>query len=615
MLSRFRGPFRVRFLLVVILIMFMVAIVSGTAGAITEDSLRPKIGLALGGGGALGFAHIGVLRWLEEHRIPVDYIAGTSMGGLIGACYAMGMTPDEISYLISGINWDRMFNPDPPYDSLDFRRKEDRRDYPILPEIGLRGFQVKLPDGLPVHEIGMLLSRITLPYSTIESFDELPIPYRCVAVDIRSSQVVILEDGLLAEAMRATMAIPGVFTPVERQGRLLVDGGILKNLPVDVVKEMGASITVGVQLSSSKDRQEITGLNNILKYTLNTITLDNSNRAAEAADIIIAPVSKGLTMTDWEAVLEFTENGYRAAAEQADHLKAYSMDESSWQEYLNERQMKRRLIVPKPTGIEVIGTSAINQKLIKEKLASHVNRSVDPDQLEQDLRDLVGSGLYEGFRYGLKYNAFGKPVLLITAIEKAYGPPFVNTAFLLDADGYQAEHVNINARCRITWHNIAGPGSELRTDLGFGTELQYLGEIYKPIFRSKWFVAPAVFFEQKNSSLFEAEKRINHYKVINKGFRLDLGYGFNKRCEARLGWESYQQDVRVGVEADLPGDNDGEVRLARLKYTYTSADGAMIDNKGLFWELNVKRYWKGPGIPESFTQMETELIWTQPFPS
>jgi NTE family protein len=576
---------------------------------------RPKIGLALGGGGALGFAHIGVLKWFEEHRVPVDYISGTSMGGLVGGCYAMGMTPDEIINLVTGINWERVFNPDPPYDWLNFRRKEDRREYPVAMDIGLRGKEIKLPDGLPVHEIGILLSRITLPYWTIQSFDELPIPFRCVAVDIRRSEAVTLKDGTLAEAMRATMAIPGVFTPIESQGNLLVDGGILKNLPIDVVNEMGADLTVGVMLSSSKSKDDINGLDAILKFTLNTITSDNSKRSAESAHILIAPVSEGLTMTDWTAVNQFVDNGYRAAAEQAEQLLLYSLDESAWREYLLERQKKRKSSAPNPIAIEIVGTSNENKTIIKEKLIKHINQPVITERLEQDLNDIIGSGLYEGFRYGMKKDEAGNPILLITAIEKAYGPPFVNTVFLLEADGYQADYVNINARCRITWHNIVGPGSELRTDLGFGTELHYMGEIYKPILQSKWFVAPAVFFEEEKSNLYQNGLRLNHYKATDQGLRLDLGYGINKSSEVRLGYAVSHQSARISVGEELPGDTDGEVHLARFKWTYTSADGAMIDSKGVYCNLELKRYLEGPEISEPLTQMETQFIWTYPFQS
>lgn len=607
---RLRKFIRYRVWFFLIIMLFMI----NPTSAVKADSPRPKIGLALEGGGALGFAHIGVLKWLEENRIPVDYISGTSMGGLIGGCYAMGMAPDDIDNFVSQIDWDKVFDPNPPYDSLDFRRKEDWKEYPIATDLGLKGGKINFPDGLPVHEIGILLSRITLPYSFIKSFDELTIPYRCVAVDIRSSEAITLKDGNLAEAMRATMAIPGVFTPVERQGYLLVDGGILKNLPTDVVQEMGADLTIAVELASSEREPDINGLNKILKYTLNTITLDNSRRSAKSADILITPVSKGLTMTDWEAVKQFIENGYRAAAEQAEQLKPYAMDESSWQNYLMERQAKRKLTVPEPTAIEVVGTSVDNQFMIREKLTKHLNRPLNTEQLEKNLSDIIGSGIYEGFRYSMKTDETGNPVLLITAMEKSYGPPFVNFAFLLDADGYEANHVDINARCRITSFNIVGPGSEFRTDLGFGTELHYLGELYKPIYK-KWFVAPALFLEEDSSSLFEGDKRLNHYKVTDQGVRLDLGYSFNKFIEARIGYEVFHQSTRVGVGEDLPGDTEGEIHSTRFKLAYTSADGAMIDSKGVCWDLNFRRYQSGPEISESFSQMETKLIWTRPFHS
>ena len=177
---------------------------------------RPKIGLVLGGGGARGLAHIGVLEWLEEHRIPVDYIAGTSMGGLVGGLYAMGMKPAELRDLVvNKIDWDETLRGTPSYEDLILRRKQDRRDYPGL-QLGWN-HGLRLGSGVNAgHFVSLILDRFALPYWNIRDFDELPIPFRCVAADLITADVVVLRDGPIAEALRATMAIPAVFTPVPR---------------------------------------------------------------------------------------------------------------------------------------------------------------------------------------------------------------------------------------------------------------------------------------------------------------------------------------------------------------------------------------------------------------
>ena len=225
-----------------------------------ETKPRPRIGLVLSGGGARGFAHIGVLQWFEEHRIPVDYLAGTSMGGLIGGMYSIGLTPDEMKDIAYNINWIDLFRPVPAYDSLDFRRKEDRRAYPNGIELGLRN-GIKLPPGLNSgHQLGLLFSRLTLPYSRIQSFDELPIPFRCIATDMVEAKQVVLSKGSLALALQATMSIPGVFAPVEIDGEILAsDGGLLNNIPTDVMKNLGVDMVIAVDIGTPLGGRESMG--------------------------------------------------------------------------------------------------------------------------------------------------------------------------------------------------------------------------------------------------------------------------------------------------------------------------------------------------------------------
>jgi NTE family protein len=185
-----------------------------TSASETPPKKRPTIGVALEGGGALGLAHIGVLQWFEEHHIPVDYVAGTSMGGLVGGFYASGMSPAEVKKLIEGVDWNEELSDATPFEDLSYRRKEDQRAYPNACVLGLKN-GISLPNGLNSgHQIGLLIDRITMPYYKLESFDALPTPFRCVATDLVSGKEVVFQPGSLAEALRATMSIPGAFTPV-----------------------------------------------------------------------------------------------------------------------------------------------------------------------------------------------------------------------------------------------------------------------------------------------------------------------------------------------------------------------------------------------------------------
>lgn len=206
------------------------AIHGGARESAAQEAGRPKVGVALGGGSARGLAHIGVLRWLEEHRIPIDLLTGTSMGGLIGGAYATGMTPDEIETLLTDLDWDTMFGAS-RFEFLNVRRKRDWRAYPSRLEFGLKGGIVPPPSLNNGQQVELLLSRIAAAYYGLSNFDELPTPFRCVAVDLTLARPVILRDGSLARAMRATMSMPLVFPPVLMDGQVLVDGGALNNIP------------------------------------------------------------------------------------------------------------------------------------------------------------------------------------------------------------------------------------------------------------------------------------------------------------------------------------------------------------------------------------------------
>jgi len=210
-------------------VFFSVLISCGVAWS-QPPNPRPKIGVALQGGGAKGLAHIGVLQWLEDHHIPIDYVAGTSMGGLVGGLYATGHSPAEIQRIVNTVDWNSVLSGAIPYRDLAFRRKEDLRAFPNGMELGLKqGLQP--PGGLNSGQsVRFIIDRNVLPYSDGRSFDQLPIPFRCVATDLVSGKPVVFQNGSLSDALRATMSIPGVFSPVKQDGKILADGGLLDNL-------------------------------------------------------------------------------------------------------------------------------------------------------------------------------------------------------------------------------------------------------------------------------------------------------------------------------------------------------------------------------------------------
>ena len=574
---------------------------------ITPETRRVKIGLALGGGAAGGFAQIGILKWLEKNHIPIDNIAGTSMGGLLGACYSMGMSPQDIEDLVRGTDWNEMFNPVPPYDSMDFRRKEDERDYPLL-GLGLRDGKLTLPSGLNIYKVDMILSRITLPYSLVTNFDNLPIPFKCIATDIRNGESIVLENGSLEKALRATMSIPGVFHPVEYNGRLLVDGGILNNVPVEVVKKMGADVIIAVNIASPLPNNQSENIGTVISRTLDTVTGQNVKKSIIHADILVEPPITDLGLYQWGAAERYIEIGYQTTEKQRTVLQKYALDEPSWQQYFQERRKRSCKSAPIPQGILIKNTSDTNKIDIQNRFQKYVGKPVEPSLLEKDLTALMGSGLYEGLSYEFAIEG-QQPVLVIYVQEKTYGPPFIRSNLQMTFGSNESKNI---IGVRIASMNIAGPHSELRSDLNLGSDLGFQTELYKRFPGSRWFVAPSVYLKKVDNSLFESSHRITDYQISNDGLRLDVGYNLNEFSEFRLGYVEEHQHTKVTVGEPLNSDYNGEVQKAHLQWIFSSANDPLLPLRGLTVHSDAIWYFDTPSSTSDFGSFENKVLWNCP---
>lgn len=577
------------------------------AGGELEEN-RPKLGLALGGGSALGFAHIGVLAWLEEQRIPVDYVAGTSMGGLIGGCYAMGMSPDEIKTLVMEIDWGAIFQPNLPYEDLNFRRKEDRQAYPVAAELGLDWGTVKFPTGIFSYQVDFLLSRLALPYSMVDDFIDLPVAFSCVATDIDRAEAVVMADGSLVDALRATMAVPGVFTPVLREERLLVDGGLINNIPVDVVKKMGADLTLAVELvpANPPDR---TGVG-ILARTINSVIIAGSRCTRELADVLLSPEVTDLSLIDWEKVQELIDRGYQAAEQEGAYLKTWAVDEETWTEHLRSRELKRRL-TPVPEAVWVKGVNRLDELKIEKRLEKFLDQPVDVKALEDELLHLLGEGLYESFRYECSRKE-GRTVLVVTVIPKAHGPTLLNFGTEIEAELLHGQEVSFALESRATLFDLFRSGTEARLDLRIGSEPGLSAELYQPIIQSSWFMAPTVFLTQHNLSLYQAEKRLSDYRVLLGGWKIDLGYTFGQNAEIRFGYSLAEQCMRIRVGESTALEGDGIVSKARIKFKYNSSDHPFLPRNGGGFSFTSSRFFRAPGAQKPFDQSEARIFWSFP---
>src|SRR6266478_1158453 len=315
---------------------------------------RAKIGVALEGGGALGLAHIGVLQWFEDHHIPVDYVAGTSMGGLVGGFYATGKSPEELKQLVESQNWDVIIGGATPYEDLSYRRKEDSRAYPNKIIVGLKD-GLSLPAGLNAgHQITLLIDRETLAYSKLKSFDDLPIPFRCVATDLVTGKEEVFGQGSLPRALRATMSIPGLFSPVRDGEKVYVDGGLVGNLPTEVVRQMGADVVIAVHLETPPAKpEEIQSLFSVLGRSIDVVIRENELRGLSAADLIVNVNLREFTSMDYPKAETIINKGAAAAQAKQQILSPYSMDDTAWTDYLRARDARKQSVVPVPQFVKV----------------------------------------------------------------------------------------------------------------------------------------------------------------------------------------------------------------------------------------------------------------------
>jgi NTE family protein len=567
-----------------------------------------KIGLVLSGGGARGIAHVGVLKWFDENRIPVDMVAGTSMGGIVGALHAMGTSPAEMQEILNSIDWDEMLSTGPSFRQLSFRRKEDRRAYPSKIELGLR-HGVALPLGLSTdHYIGLLFDRLTLPYAGIASFDDLPTPFRCVATDFLRGESVVLKDGSLASAMRATMSIPGVFRPVERDGRVLVDGGLLNNIPTDVIKAMGPDVVIAVDVGTPLgDIDSIASLAGILSQSVSIMLIESDRRNLRLADIIIAPELGDHSFLDFSTTDRIIELGYQAANQKAAVLKRFALDEREWNEYLARRGSKKRTDVPVPDALVITGVPPSAQKRLRIKLSDFVGEPLEPQKLETELTRITGQGRYEGLEYTVLPGS-GRSnlnLLQISVKEKYSAPPTLN--FGLEIDGSEVDEINFTVGGRLTLFDIGKYGAESRSDIKLGSSNLLASEYFYPLGSGGFFAAPRVGYRRDTLNIFQGDANIAEYQEDGYGAGFDLGY-VKRLSELRVGYEIGRIDatVRTGDAAALPSAI-GTLSLARARWSFDGQNSATIPTRGIRFIAEGRYYLQTPPVPDNFTQAEIKL--------
>jgi NTE family protein len=536
---------------------------AAAAQQLTETE-RPIIGVALSGGSALGLAHIGVLRYFEEHHIPVDRVGGTSMGGLIGGLYATGMDSSQIRATVESADWNALLNPSPPFadQPIADKQKWNRTFGDLTLRFG-RGFS--LPSGLnPGESLSLLLSRSTMAYSGVTDFDQLPIPFRCVATDLVSGDSVVFSKGSLPTAMRATMSLPGVFTPVKLNGMVLVDGGVLENIPVDAVRDMGANMVIAVAFATPNVKpDQFKSLPDVMGQTISLIVMKNEQRSLKKADLVISVDTKRFTPTDYPRWREIVEAGYDAAKAHGSELAKFELSQQDWDAHLAQRKAKMRPSSDRGRVLAVSSPDSSFQRNAQTEIHRAIgDKVVSEKELERTLSGMVAATAVPGAAYEWQQEGSEPGGYKVKFAERP------TDQILVRVSAQYAESPGEPTRIGLKLSAAVIPKSAYKTqimstaNLGYDPTLQ--SEAYKPFGGSQYFVAAQIFGGRTHFNSYSgSERQTDDRDRIGGSFF--AGIGTWRYAQFRLGglagYDWYSREVVVdGVTAKSGGFTVPEVR-------------------------------------------------------
>ena len=578
---------------------------------IQPGTSRPKIGVALEGGGALGLAHIGVLQWFEDHHIPIDYLAGTSMGGLVGGLYATGKSPQELQELVKEQKWDIIIGGQIPYEDLSYRRKEDLRAIQNSIKLGLK-HGLSTPSGLNSgSEITLLIDRETLAYPKLDSFDSLPIPFRCVATDLVSGKEVVFSNGSLQQALRATMSIPGVFSPVRDGEKIYVDGGLVGNLPTDVVRKMGADIVIAIHLEVAPGNpKEIQSLFSVLGRSVDVVVLENELRGMKGADIVVTVELQKYNSFQYDRANAIIQEGTQAAEGKKQVLLPFAISDTQWNAYVAAKNARVRTDVPAPQFVKVEGTSPQAARQIETFLQRLVGHPVDNAEINQLLTRLTGIGKYASADYRIT-SRDSQTGLLVTVHEYSYAPPILQLGFGID--GSESDDVTFTQLARITLMDVWGYRSEWRTDVQLGNTYGVQTELYRPFTTtSKWFFAPRGEATDASFKVFHKSTPEAIYRLYRDDVGIDIGYGFSRFTEVRAGYEVGYFDPNLRLGTALIPPNNGRFGDMRLRFLTDHRDDFITPRRGYSAQATFRWYDTNPGARDPFPVIEAQAEYFVP---
>ncbi|WP_051378828.1 patatin-like phospholipase family protein [Derxia gummosa] len=589
------------------------------AQAAADAPERPRICLVLSGGGARGAAHVGVLKVLEELRVPVDCIAGTSMGAIVGGAYASGTTVAEMEARLGSLTTEALFTDDPPRPERSMRRKADDARMFFGPELGVdveRG--LRLPKGVVSGTALEAVLRRLVHSGGVSRFDRMPIPFRAIATDIESGKMVVFDKGDVPNVMRASMSVPGVVAPVEIDGRELVDGGLVRNLPVDVAREMGADVVIAVNLGTPlMTREQINSVLDVSGQMINILTEQNVRASlAELTprDVLISPALGGFSAGDFTGAARAVAIGEAAAREQAARLSALALDAGAWAGW-RARFAAVRASAPsnraEPVAeVRVEGTERVNPEVLLRAVGTRVGQPFDQQVMDADLRRLYGWGDFERVGFKVEPGAAG-PVVTYDVSEKSWGPDYLRFGLGLQSDFSTDSSFNLLASYRRTWLNSYG--AEWRNDAQLGRHNLLQSEWFQPLdLDRRWFIAPRVEASLRPLVIYMNDTRLFRYSVSERLAGLDLGVDATPAVQARLGFVTGVQryTLDTGQFPGVPRSVAGHVGGLRLQLRADTLDNRQFPSSGQAANLTLFSARRALGDETDFNRWEAETLST-----
>jgi NTE family protein len=573
--------------------------VSPTAGAV------PRVVLVLSGGGARGAAHIGVLRALEREHVPIAAIVGTSMGAVVGGLYASGYSPDELDRIFRRTDWASFFIDDPDRSYFRFRRKREDSDYLARAAAGVSLDGVKLPSGAVYgQKVMAALTRYTLHVMDIDSFDDLAIPFRAVATDIVTAHPVVLDRGALAEAMYASMAIPALIAPVRVDGKLLVDGGVSNNLPVDVALKLDPDVIVAVDISTpllSEDAfTSLFAVTDQLTTVLTRANTEQQMKALRPQDILITPPLTGYSSVDFMKGVETIPVAEQVVLDAHDRLKPFAIPDEDYERW---RNAARR--VPANT-IEIVDIDVDSDSAVRESVLEHQAGirpgTLDLDEIDRAINRLYGTELFSHVSYRVRDNH-----LTLQPRRKPWGPNYVQVGLNLE-DDFQGQNA-YNLGLAFTATELNSLGGEWRAEISIGDRPLFANELYQPFGADgRWFVAPSFGYDGFNLPIFDDGHLETEYRIRRFTGGIDVGRELGTTQEYRIGIRSGIGDVDRLVGHPVFESPRADTGFVFTSYAYDDLDNLYFPRGGLRVDLQLTAAERSLGSEERYRAFTLEVL-------